>query len=139
MSHRHWCDFAGHYWVCEGTAVHPLTGEAEPSICMCLDHQVPMEEGDHSQCSVELLACPEHRDEQLRAMGYELGTTNMPQPSQEEGSSMFIDEHGNRTVGFCLWCGRDFYTREEVEEHNANGMERCPVFQRCMKTMAEHE
>jgi hypothetical protein len=27
-----------------------------------------MEEGDHSGCMIELLACPEHRDEQLRAM-----------------------------------------------------------------------
>jgi hypothetical protein len=27
-----------------------------------------MEDGDHSKCAVELLACPEHRDEQLRKM-----------------------------------------------------------------------
>jgi len=68
MSHRHFCDYAGHYWVCEGTTLRPIAGETEPSPCMCLDHDVPtsMEDGDHSQCTVELIACPEHRDEQLR-------------------------------------------------------------------------
>jgi hypothetical protein len=38
---------------------------------MCLDHDVPMEEGDHSTCSVELLSCLEHRADQMRAMGYD--------------------------------------------------------------------
>lgn len=28
---------------------------------MCLDHGLPMEDGDHSNCSIELLECPEHR------------------------------------------------------------------------------
>jgi hypothetical protein len=28
-----------------------------------------MTEGDHGNCPIELLACPEHRDEQLRDMG----------------------------------------------------------------------
>ena len=32
-------------------------------------HQVPLADGDHSECPVELLACPEHYDEQLRDMG----------------------------------------------------------------------
>jgi hypothetical protein len=27
-----------------------------------------MEDGDHSQCTVELLACPDHMGEQLRQM-----------------------------------------------------------------------
>jgi hypothetical protein len=27
-----------------------------------------MEQGDHSSCMIELLACPEHMDEQIRAM-----------------------------------------------------------------------
>lgn len=66
MSHHHFCDIAGHEWKCEGTALRPLAGDTEPSICMCLVHRVPMEHGDHSQCSIELLACPEHRDEQLQ-------------------------------------------------------------------------
>jgi hypothetical protein len=86
-----------------------------------------MEGGDHSQCTVELLACPEHRDEELRAMGYEPGTSNMPQPMED--ASVFTDEAGNLIVGFCLWCDKDFYSFEEIEVHNGNGSEGCPVFQ----------
>jgi hypothetical protein len=69
VSHQHACDVAGHYWQCEGVAVRPVAGRMEPMICICLDCQVPMEDGDHSECSVELLACPQHQDEQLQEMG----------------------------------------------------------------------
>jgi hypothetical protein len=68
MSHKHFCDFTGHLWECEGMALRPLAGDTEPSVCMCDTCQVPMEFGNHSGCMVELLACPEHRDAQLRAM-----------------------------------------------------------------------
>jgi hypothetical protein len=61
MSHRHACD-AGHYWNCEGTALRPHMGDTAPSVCMCIRHRVPLEVGDHSECSIELLACPEHRE-----------------------------------------------------------------------------
>ncbi len=66
MSHYHLCDVTGHFWECEGKAIRP--GETEPSLCMCLEHQVPMNQGDHSRCRVELLACPCHLEEQLRRM-----------------------------------------------------------------------
>jgi len=89
-----------------------------------------MEEGDHTECPVELLACPEHMEEQLRRMGYEPGTSNMPHRSEATPEEIpFKDENGNRTVGFCLWCNKDFYSMEEVEAHNANDMAACPVFQ----------
>ena len=96
---------------------------------MCLDHGVPMEGGDHSECSVELLSCPEHRADQMRAMGYDPSYTIAPS-SDSEQSRMFTDREGNRTVGFCLWCGRDFYFMEEVNKHNANDMAECAEFQR---------
>jgi len=63
MSHRHFCDAAGHDWYCDGKALRSDVSDTKPSICMCLLHHVPMEEGDHRSCPVELLACPEHRDE----------------------------------------------------------------------------
>ncbi len=67
MSHRHFCDVAGHEWECEGTAIRHLAGDTEPTVCMCIRHRSEMEDGrDHSECSIELLACPEHREEQLR-------------------------------------------------------------------------
>jgi hypothetical protein len=132
MSHQHFCDFAGHYWECDGTAVRLFAPEA--SVCMCLDHGVPMEEGDHSTCSVELLSCLEHRADQMRAMGYDPSYTIEPSPESDQ-SSMFTDSEGNHTVGFCLWCGRDFYCMEEVENHNANDMAGCAEFQRCKDTV----
>jgi len=88
-----------------------------------------MEDGDHSECSIELLSCPEHRADHMRAMGYEPGYTEEARTSESEPSSMFTDEDGNRTVGFCLWCNKDFYSMEEVEAHNADDMANCPVFQ----------
>ena len=127
MSHRHFCDFAGHYWDCEGTATRLFT--PEPSVCMCLNCGTPMEQGQHDDCSVELLSCPEHRADQMRAMGYDPGYTEEPRSAESKPSSMFVDEDGNRTVGFCLWCNKDFYSMAEVEDHNANNMANCPVSQ----------
>ena len=129
MSHRHFCDFAGHYWDCEGAAVRPLLGSMEPTICMCLTHGVSMEDGDHSDCSVELIACPEHRAEQMRAMGYKPGQAVEMPNAEPEGSSMFLDEDGNHIVGFCLWCDMNFYSMEEHEAHTADEMANCPAFQ----------
>ena len=127
MSHQHFCDFAGHYWECDGTAVRLFASEA--SVCLCMDHGVPMEEGDHSNCSIELLSCPEHRADQMKAMGYDPSYTIEPSP-ESEPSSMFTDREGNRTVGFCLWCNRDFYSIDEVHQHNDNDMAECAEFQR---------
>lgn len=125
--HQHFCDFAGHYWECDGAATRLFA--PGPSVCMCLAHGVPMYFGDHSDCSVELLSCPEHRADQMRAMGYEPGYTREPEPPDSEPSPMFTDENGNRTVGFCLWCNLGFYTMDEVEVHNADDMRPCPAFQ----------
>jgi len=127
MSHRHFCDFAGHYWDCEGTATRLFA--PKPSVCMCMGHGVPMEEGDHSECSVELLSCPEHRADQMRAMGHEPGYTIERPPEDAEGSSMFKDAEGNPTIGFCIWCGKDYYTMDDVGVHNADEMANCPMFQ----------
>jgi hypothetical protein len=88
-----------------------------------------MEEGDHSECSIELLSCPEHRADQMRAMGYEPGYTKESLPQDSEESSMFKDNDGNPIVGFCLWCNQNFYSMEEVEAHNAENSKACPVFQ----------
>jgi len=129
MSHRHFCNFAGHEWECEGTALRLLAGDTSPSVCMCFTHGVPIEDGDHSDCSIELLACPEHLDEHMLAMGYLPGSP-VPSPvPNDQPSTMFQDEHGNPIVGFCLWCNKDFYTVEESEAHQANEMAACEVFQ----------
>jgi hypothetical protein len=49
--------------------------------------------------------------------------------SGESQSDMFVDEKGQRTIGFCLWCGTDFYSLGQFESHNANELATCPVFQ----------
>ena len=66
MSHRHFCDVTGHLWECSGTAMR--LGDKEPSVCVCHGCRAPLEHGDHSRCKnlMEIVACGEHRDEQLR-------------------------------------------------------------------------
>jgi len=66
MSHRHFCDVADHWWDCNGAAQR--LEDKEPSICTCHACHAPLEQGDHSRCRnlVELVACPRHRDEQVR-------------------------------------------------------------------------
>jgi hypothetical protein len=128
MSHRHWCDFAGHYWECDGSAIRLFA--AEPTACMCLDHQTSMEDGiDHRECSVELLACPEHRDEQMRAMGYEPGYFIEDSATGQNDGPMFHDDDGNPGIGMCLWCAKVFLNLDEMTAHNANDMAACDVFQ----------
>src|ERR1035437_9049335 len=91
MAHLHWCDVTGHEWECQGAALRPLRGDTEPTPCYCINHQTLMEDGDHCQCSIELIACEEHRDQQLRAMGYEPGQAIEPPTQGPEESSMFKD------------------------------------------------
>jgi len=128
MSHHHFCNVAGHEWECEGIALRPLAGDTEPSVCMCLVHQVSMERGDHSQCSIELLACPEHLPQQIRQMSI-ISAKNPPAGKTETESTMFTDKDGKRTIAFCLWCNQDFYSMAEVEAHNADEMKACAIFQ----------
>lgn len=85
MTHRHFCDYAGHEWDCEGAAVRPFLGDTEPSVCMCIRHRVPMEEGDHSECSIELIACPDHREEQLRKIKENRTIPNAEEMNASEG------------------------------------------------------
>lgn len=89
-----------------------------------------MEEGDHSNCSVELFSCPEHRADHMRVMGYDPDYMVPTSPDTDEPSPMFRDAEGNRTCGFCLWCNRDFYSIEEWREHTENDMANCEVFQK---------
>lgn len=127
--HRHFCDLKGHYWDCDGKAYRPLTGYAESTVCVCPDHGVPMEDGDHSECTVELLACPEHCDEQLRTMGHEPGTSNMPQMPSEDERKPWRGKNGEPIIGFCLWCDKDYHTYEEFRAHFENDSAECAPYQ----------
>jgi hypothetical protein len=118
MSHQHFCDVAGHWWECEGTALRP--GDKVPSVCMCLKCGVPLDFGDHSHDYVELLACPEHRK-----VAEAITAPHQAEPGAERG--VLRDKDGNPIVGFCLWCDKDFYSMDEVETHNADNMKACHV------------
>jgi hypothetical protein len=127
MSHFHYCDYAGHEWECTGAALRPLAGDTAPSICMCLRHRVPMADGDHSDCPVELLTCPEHRrDRQKMSM---LSSNELLSDGSAAERRMLNDKDGKPTVGFCLWCNKDFYSMNELEAHNSNESAACAVLQ----------
>jgi hypothetical protein len=132
VSHQHACDVAGHYWECDGIALRAIAGRLEPTICMCPFCDIPMEEGDHSECPVELLACPQHQDEQLQETGEFRPSDPLPNGVDAE-CCMFNDLRGMPIVGFCLWCGIEFYSVEEVDGHNANDGKACHGFQRLKK------
>jgi hypothetical protein len=128
VSHQHACDVTGHYWQCDGVALRPIAGGIEPTICMCPFCEIPMEEGDHSECPVELLACPQHQDEQLQEMG--LPHLSGPPPTGVDAErSMFNDLDGMPIIGFCLRYGIEFYSVEEVDGHNAKDSKACHGFQ----------
>src|ERR1700682_639437 len=96
MSHRHFCDFAGHPWECSNSA------------CECFDHGVSMEHGDHSQCRIELRSCPQHKDEAARSISE--AKAQKPDPSsiqrlqQRPHCECGCAEAESRIVGLCLWC-----------------------------------
>ena len=117
--HRHACDY-GHYWECAGTAVR--LGSSEPTICMCLDHGVPMEQDDHSTCSIEVLTCPEHRAQQLQNPDgrvpikedeVEDGFVPIKIPDNFDEMLEAWNEDKEPSVGLCLMCGQPIRTMEE--------------------------
>lgn len=95
MSHRHYCDFAGHDWQCSGD-------------CRCICG-LPMEGNDHSECPVELRACSEHSAENERNIAKETASEPDPafvqkcqvRPSCECGCA---EAEMSEIVGFCLHC-----------------------------------
>jgi hypothetical protein len=142
MSHRHFCDYAGHDWQCGGAALRG--SETEPSLCMCCDHGVPMEEGDHSRCTIELLACPPHRESQASADGE--GADNVPQgdghsettkrrlkiPLQHKLWRALRRASRHGFVGTCVWCGHGYkrFSHEIQEAHLTD----CVEYQRAKRS-----
>jgi hypothetical protein len=40
----------------------------------------------------------------------------------------FTDKAGRATVGFCLWCDKNFYNPDEISVHNGDGAQACRAF-----------
>ena len=116
MSHRHYCDFAGHDWKC-----------AADCECIC---GLPMEGNDHSDCPVELRACPEHADEQQRSIEEAMSSEPDPalvqkwreRPSCECGC---VETESSEVVGWCLHCDHVYvnYSSKIEAQHFADD---CP-------------
>ncbi len=110
--HRHFCEVYGHDWQC-----------AEDCECIC---GLPMEGYAHSECPVELRACPEHAAEEQRSIAEAMSSEPDPafvqrwqeRPRCECGCA----EAENRIVGFCLWCDHTYtkYNPEIEDCHFAN-------------------
>jgi len=122
MSHQHYCHVAGHYWECEGKALR--SADTEPTVCICLPCGRPLEGFDHRGCDdpIELLACPEHRSaDEAMSISQQAKRDCVP--------AVILDEDGSPVYAFCLWCGKTFYCWAEVEAHNRDNMQACPVHQ----------
>jgi hypothetical protein len=117
--HRHACGH-GHYWDCHGSAIR--FAETEPTVCMCLDHNVPMEDGDHSHCSIEVLECPIHRFGQADSTGSHLRSEDqveegwrpiqMPDNLEEMIQNWSSDPEPN--IGWCLLCDAAIRTENDL-------------------------
>jgi hypothetical protein len=88
-----------------------------------------MEEGDHSGCMIELLACPEHMNEQLRAMQENIGY------SSEEVWVCPPDSA-------CLGCGLPLNTHDYTECLNIPGSKsyrKCDVADPIVRATGEED
>ena len=120
MSHRHYCDFAGHDWQC-----------SEDCECLC---GLPMEGNDHGDCPVELRACPEHASDQQRSSAEAIASQPDPESIlkwQELLSARPHCECGcaeaefSNVVGWCLHC--DYvYVNYSPEIENRHFASDCP-------------
>ena len=133
IMHRHACDY-GHFWDCEGTAIR--SGDSEPTICMCFDHHVPMDDGKHEGCATEIIRCPEHRAEQtmtpdgmlpIKEDEVEDGfvPVQIPDNLEEMFESWAADPEPS--IGLCLMCGQPIRSEADMipgtSSHNcAEGM-----------------
>ena len=118
--HRHACGY-GHYWDCDGSAVRE--DDLQPSVCICLEHGVPLEDGDHSKCSVEVLTCPDHQAEQGRIpeamapLRRDEVNDGFVRPELPEGFEEMVQkwlDHAGPRIGFCFLCGNPISAPEEL-------------------------
>jgi hypothetical protein len=139
MSHRHFCDVAGHYWECDG--VRPGFFGAAPSPCICFCGTSP-EVGDHSDCPVELRACPEHKkyamtglpaDESVPEPGE--GLTRIKFPPDYKTKAKRAVKQAQKYGAACFWCGQGYeeYSRALEDEHFAHY---CPEAPEQLKQIA---
>ena len=118
--HMHYCDVAGHEWQCGGNCD-----------CIC---GLPMEQGNHSDCPVELRACPEHKDETdqqmtaIESTAVEIDFTSLCEKREQPRLHCqcgCADIVPGTAVGFCLWCDHG-YVEYSPEIENRHFAFHCP-------------
>ena len=134
--HRHYCDVAGHEWQCGGNCE-----------CIC---GLPMEQGNHSDCPVELRACPEHKDETdqqmtaIESTAVEIDFTSLCEKREQPRLHCqcgYADLAPGTGVGFCLWCDHVYadYSPEIQARHFADHCPEAPekLKQAALATLAK--
>jgi hypothetical protein len=122
--HIHYCDAAGHEWQC-----------SENCECFC---GLPMEQGNHSECPVELRACPEHKDETERQVtaiestAAQIDFTSLCEKREQPRLHCqcgCADSDPASIVGWCLWCGHGYveYIPKIENQHFAYDCPGAPV------------
>lgn len=124
MSHKHFCDIAGHPWRCESSGC----------ICMCAKF---MEQGDHSRCPIELRACSEHDHQQFSIVHGEQGVPGGLHEADASGPPATLTEQEacgglkpippeisekfdewaaseRHSIGFCFLCGNSIRTEDDL-------------------------
>lgn len=110
MAHQVFCDATGHFYECSNPA------------CECVCGSL-MEEGDHSECPIELRACPEHENDLTAAERYvvkEAGAVPIHFPPDIEERVERANSQP-RCVAWCWWCGHGYgrYTHQLEDAHFA--------------------
>ena len=105
MGHRHYCEQGGHYWQCDGAAIRGA--DTEPSVCMCFDHDVPMEQGRPQR--VRRATQPARIV--TRVQNSPEGDIKVPRHDLPGAARRASSRH---CVGVCLWCGHG-YTKFNLE------------------------
>jgi hypothetical protein len=118
MSHRHHCDYAGHDWQCS----------SHKCVCIC---GVPMHRGDHSECAVELRACPRHQSNESAMPAAPITPSKGVQITIPPMHKMLrAARRASRPgfVGACLWCGHGYRRGQYSPAAQDAHMLECPSF-----------
>jgi hypothetical protein len=91
-----------------------------------------MEDGDHSECPVELRACPEHHRQLAVLSADELSdffwhlSSDAEKPRCECGCA---DAHHEEVVGYCVWCNHVYvrYDAKTEAQHFLNSCSGAPA------------
>jgi hypothetical protein len=123
MAHKLFCEIGGHKWECNCLVLHEFNPD-KFAICICKTCGHPYDEGDHSQCQIELQACIEcERESGSLHDASEKNFIEVP-PDADEKIEVALGKLGTYEAA-CFWCGHGYevYNRKAEDEHFAH---HCP-------------